>query len=270
MKEITLLLSAPWAWLLGRKLVELYRDRGILKPNYRGTAIAPALGPALLIGYLPALGLAGWLDASRAPRVMAVTAVLLGVSLFGLWDDLLADPVSGFKGHLGALWRGEITAGLLKMIIAGVVGFIFAITLPCPLKGKILAILLIALSANGLNLLDRRPGRALKLFIGAACILIWMAGPAKVLWLLLPLLTAALAIAPLDLGARAMLGDCGANLLGAALGIAAVYYLPFVAQLVITFFWISVHIFAEISSISLLIERHPLLKYLDGLGCSKK
>ncbi len=270
MKESILLLSAPWAWLLGRKLVELYRERGILKPNYRGTAITPALGPALLIGYLPALGVAGWLDGSRVPQIMAVTSVLLGSSLFGLWDDLLADPVSGFKGHLGALLKGEVTAGLLKMITAGAVGFIFAVALPCPLKGKILAVLLIALSANGLNLLDRRPGRALKAFFAGACSLILMAGPAKALWLLLPLLTVALAVAPLDFSARAMLGDCGANLLGAALGIAAVYYLPFAAQLAITFFWLAAHIYAEISSISLLIERHPLLKYLDGLGCSKE
>ncbi|HHX87614.1 MAG TPA: hypothetical protein GX693_05480 [Firmicutes bacterium] len=270
MRDGILLLAAPWAWLLGRKLVDLYRQRGILKLNYRGAAITPALGPVLLIGYLPALGLAGWLDHSRAPQVLAVAMVLLGASWFGLWDDLLADPVSGFKGHFGALLKGEVTAGLLKIATAGMVGTIFAATLPCSLREKILAMLLIALSANGLNLLDRRPGRALKAFFLGSWALISFAGPGKVLWLLMPLQLVALVVAPLDLRARAMLGDCGSNLLGAALGVTSVFYLTVPSQLAMVLLWLAVHIYAEISSISLLIERYPLLKYLDRLGCCKE
>ena len=105
MREALLFLTMPWTWLIGRKLIDLYRERGILKCNYRGKAIAPALGPALLVGYLPALALAGALESDRMPRIMAVTTVLLGAALFGLWDDLLTDPVSGFKGHLGPFPR---------------------------------------------------------------------------------------------------------------------------------------------------------------------
>ncbi len=268
MKESILLLSAPWAWFLGGKLADLYRERGILKPNYRGAEITPALGPAILLGYLPSLGLAGYLDCTRVPQVITIAAVLLGVSLFGLWDDLLADSVSGFRGHLGALVQGKITAGLLKMVLAGTVGLIFSLALPFPIGGKILAATLTALSANGLNLLDRRPGRALKVFFAGSGALILAAGPANILWLLLPLSAVALAVAPLDFGARAMLGDCGANLLGAALGVAAVYCLPFIPQLAIAIFWAAVHVYSEIYSISRFIERHPLLKYLDGLGCN--
>ena len=82
-------------------------------------------------------------------------------------------------------------------------------------------------------------------------------------------MTVALTLAPLDFAARAMLGDCGANLLGAALGTASVFYLPLTGRLAVTLFWLAIHVLAEISSISLLIERHPLLKYLDGLGRGK-
>ncbi len=263
-----MLLSMPWAWLIGKKLVTLYRERGILKENYRGAAIPPALGPALLVGYLPALVVAGGLESSRVPQIMAVSTLLLGACLLGLWDDLLADPVSGFKGHLGALFRGEITAGLLKMVIAGTVGLIFSLALPCSLKGKAVAVLLLALTTNGLNLLDRRPGRALKAFFVVSYLLIAMAGPEKVLWLLVPLLAVALVIAPLDFGARAMLGDSGANLLGAALGMVAVYHLSISLQLALIFLLLVLHIYAEFSSLTRFIERYPLLKYLDRLGCS--
>ena len=101
-------------------------------------------------------------------------------------------------------------------------------------------------------------------------LLIGIAGPARVLWLLLPLLAVALVLAPLDFGARAMLGDSGANLLGAALGMVAVYYLSFSLQLVIIFLLLAVHLYAELSSLTRLIERHPLLRYLDGLGCNEQ
>ena len=268
MEGIIIILSAPWAGFLGKKMVLLYRERGLLRTNYRGRTITPALGPVLLLGYLPVLALAAWFNPGRAHQLMAVTLVFMGVFLLGLWDDLLTDPVSGFKGHLGALINGEVTGGLLKMIIAGAVGLIFAAALPGQLKDKILAILLLALSANGLNLLDRQPGRALKAFFLGSLLFPVLTGSGELLRLLLPLLVPALVVAPLDLGERAMLGDSGANLLGAALGVAALYHPSFSARLLTVLFWLAVHIYAEFFSISRLIERNLFLRYLDRLGCN--
>ena len=84
--------------------------------------------------------------------------------------------------------------------------------------------------------------------------------------MLLPLLAAVLAVAPLDLNARAMLGDSGANLLGAALGAVAVLHLSFPAQIALLFLWCGVNILSEFISISALIEKSGWLRYLDLLG----
>ena len=88
--------------------------------------------------------------------------------------------------------------------------------------------------------------------------------------LLLPWLAAALVVAPWDLDAEGMLGDCGANLLGAVLGVGAVLALPLPAQLGLLFFWLAVNLSSEVVSFSRLIEEVPLLRFLDLLGRSRE
>lgn len=265
--EALALLATPlWTAAFGRRLVDFYNRSGMAKVNYRGKAVSPALGPALLLGYLPGAAAAVWSGGDPAP-VMALLFLLTGFAFLGLWDDLLNDTASGFKGHFGAGRRGRLTAGLLKVITALLVGIPFAGTLPFPPWRRLTALLLILLNANGLNLFDRRPGRALKIFFAGAVPIIFLARPpAAAVQLLLPLMAGALAVAPLDLEASGMLGDCGANLLGAALGIAAVLYLPLPLQAALLLFWFGVHLFCEYFSLSRLIESSPFLSRLDYLG----
>ena len=80
---------------------------------------------------------------------------------------------------------------------------------------------LVAASANLVNLLDLRPGRALKVvtLVGAAGAL---ASRAQGRRRFVAPTVAALAFLPGDVGERTMLGDAGANGLGALLGVAAV------------------------------------------------
>ena len=164
MSDALILLVAPiWAFWIGRRLIEFYGVRGAVKANYRGKKISPALGPALLLGYLPVAAVSIWTGGEVILWLSAGT-VALGVSLFGLWDDLIEDRTSGFKGHFGAGLRGKMTSGLLKVITAVPVAAIFTGSLPLPPLQRLTALLLILLSANGLNLLDRRPGRSIKAF----------------------------------------------------------------------------------------------------------
>ncbi len=269
MSEALALLGAPvWTYWIGMKLIEFYRGRGTLKTNYRGKQITTALGPALLLGYLAAVALLLWGGGDILP-VLSTVAVLLGFSFLGLWDDLMEDDTAGFKGHFGAARRGRITAGLLKVITAGLMAFIFAGTLPVPYLERLPALLLIPLSANALNLLDRRPGRAIKFFFLGAVLLIFFAPhAARAALLLLPLLVVTLAVAPLDLSAKGMLGDCGANLLGAALGVAAVSFLSPPVQTGLVALWTLLHLFSEYRSISRLVEHNRFLRCLDRLGRS--
>ena len=259
-------LAAPLgSAFIGGRLIEFYHRVGAAQPNYRGRAIPAALGPALLLGYLPGAAAAHWLGGT-VPS-FAVLFLWFGFAFLGLWDDLIMEKTSGFKGHFQAAWRGKITAGFLKSALGLLVGLLFCGNLPLSPWRRLAALLLILLSANGLNLFDRRPGRALKIFFPGAILLMFMASfPGAAARLLLPLVVGALTVAPLDLEARAMLGDCGANLLGAALGAGAVLYLTPASQVILLLFWAAVHLFCEFYSISVLIEKSPFLRRLDCLG----
>lgn len=130
--------------------------------------------------------------------------------------------------------------------------------------GRLLAAAVMAGTANALNLLDRRPGRALKAFLlgwlGLAATV-----PAAALELL-PVAGAALVLLPLDLGERAMLGDAGSNALGAALGWALAAHLAPVAQGTSLAVLVALHLLAEYRSLTELIEAVPPLRWLDSLG----
>lgn len=267
-EALTLLAAPLWTAAIGRRLIELYHRSGLARRNYRGLAVPPALGPALLLGCLPVAAVELWLGRDPAPA-MARLFLLTGFALYGLWDDLIGDGdmASGFRGHFGAGKEGRLTSGLLKVITALLVGAAFAGSLPFPNWRRLAALLLILLSANGVNLFDRCPGRALKVFFLGAALTMFLARPAAAAaQLLLPLLAASLAIAPLDLEASGMLGDCGSNLLGAALGMGAALYLPLAWQALLLLFWAGVHLCGEFFSLSRLIEKNSLLRRLDGLG----
>jgi UDP-GlcNAc:undecaprenyl-phosphate/decaprenyl-phosphate GlcNAc-1-phosphate transferase len=77
---------------------------------------------------------------------------------------------------------------------------------------------------------------------------------------------AGLALLPEDLGERAMLGDCGANALGAMLGAAAAASLPRPARIVLLAGIAGLTAASEKVSFTKVIERTPALHWLDMLG----
>src|SRR5690606_29750187 len=117
----------------------------------------------------------------------------------------------GFKGHFGALLRGRLTTGGLKALGGGLIAFFLALFLSSSWYDVVLNTLIIALFANMLNLLDLRPGRAVKgYFIFLLLILLLAKG--RVDWLLImPVIGAVLVYFPYDLKAKVMMGDAGSN-----------------------------------------------------------
>ena len=79
-------------------------------------------------------------------------------------------------------------------------------------------------------------------------------------------LGAALALLPEDLGERTMLGDAGANALGAMLGAAAASCLPRPARVALLAGMIALTVASEKISFTKVIERTPPLRRLDMLG----
>jgi hypothetical protein len=79
-------------------------------------------------------------------------------------------------------------------------------------------------------------------------------------------LGAAIALLPEDLGERAMLGDAGANALGALLGAAAAASLSRPARLTLLAAITGLTAASEVVSFTTVIERTPALRWLDMLG----
>jgi len=227
-----------------------------LRHNFRNRAVHLGAGPAAALGAIAGVAAAGW-----APR--ALTAITVGGGL-GLYDDLAgATHARGLRGHAAAFARGEVTTGLVKLVGLLAAGLVAAP--PRPGRGqresRIADAALIAGTANLVNLLDLRPGRALKVVALAAAPLA-AAGERTAT----ALLGSTAALLPGDLGERHMLGDCGANALGAALGLAMVERLGPVARIGALSTIVALTVASERTSFSAVIERQPVLAALDNIG----
>ena len=202
-----------------RQLVDALLAAGRLAVNHRGLRLP-------IVGWT--LGLRG---------NVAVTAI----AALGLADDVWSGPERGFKGHLGA---GN-TTGVLKLVGIPLVGFVAT--------RKLSGALLVALSANFLNQLDTKPGRALKAYLAGA------------IALRAPLGTAVLLL-PYDLREKVMLGDAGSNALGALLGLSSVSRLTGRSRWLAIGGLAGLTLIGERRSLGELIERTPVLRTIDGLG----
>jgi hypothetical protein len=207
----------------GRQLADLLLACGPQGVNFRGLR----------------LPLVGWALGAAVPGVAPVAAL-------GFADDLWSGPERGFRAHLGA----GLTTGTLKLV--GIP--LYALVRTRSLSGA----LLVGLSANAVNQLDTRPGRALKAFALGSLLLGGRVPPRAAI--------AAVLLAPYDLREMGMLGDGGSNALGAVLGFEAVAVvrgrsrwgaIAALGLLTLT---------GERRSLGELIESTPGLRELDRMG----
>ncbi|GAA1018332.1 hypothetical protein Aple_101290 [Acrocarpospora pleiomorpha] len=128
---------------------------------------------------------------------------------------------------------------------------------------------IIAGSANLANLFDLRPGRAIKvgLLAGAPLLAASLYGsrPATAALAAIPL-GAAVALLPEDLAERAMLGDAGANSMGALLGLAASVRLSRKARLGVLGVVVGLTAASEKVSFTKVIANNPVLHRIDMIG----
>ena len=203
----------------GRQLLDAVLASGPLAVNHRGLR----------------LPVVGWLLALRGDRAVAAVAAI------GLADDVWSGPERGFRRHLQA---GR-TTGVLKLVGIPIIGLLAT--------RKVSGSLLVGLSANFLNQLDTRPGRALKAYLLGALL---VRAPVR----------SAVFLLPYDLRETVMLGDAGSNALGAMLGLSSVSRLTGRSR------WLAVGALAGLTflgerrSLGELIERTPGLRMLDRLG----
>ncbi len=200
----------------------------------------------------PALAVGAGLAAVGQPAALIAG---LGAGAVGAYDDQAGGPhAKGLRGHLTALRHGQVTSGSVK--IGGLVAV--GLTAATGSRGldRLLRAAVVAGSANLLNLCDLRPGRALKVgVVGAAA----LREPGVAL-------TCAVLL-PGDLGERTMLGDTGANALGAVLATAFLRRDPArVSTVTALAGLVALTALSEVRSYSVLIEQTPPLRWLDALG----
>jgi hypothetical protein len=197
----------------------------------------------------------------RAALIAGVTAAAAGA----LDDRQGSTRVRGLQGHLGALRRGRLTTGAAKLGLIGAAGLAAGGLLAGDRRvRRLMAGGVIAASANMVNLLDVRPGRALKAGILAVAPLCRAPGSGGRLARLTGA-TAAGLLGP-DARERTMLGDTGANCLGALVGVALAAEAP-TRRLAVAFALLAAAtLVSERVSFSRLIEATPPLRWVDELG----
>ncbi|MGG1663923.1 UDP-N-acetylmuramyl pentapeptide phosphotransferase [Brevibacillus sp. NRS-1366] len=264
---------------------KLYR-LGMQRLNYRGMEVLTGGGVLIVVSTVVTLGaLLLFLKTKGTPLSILDEGLLLGAGMvvmafWGWQDDRSPDPiVKGFRGHFGALWhQGEMTSGLWKAWGGGSTAFLISLAFAQSFWSWLLAICLLAITPNVLNLFDLRPARALKVF----WFLLFIAGVAgyyagesagagQMAWVwFLPVITSSIFLFRHDAGGKIMLGDTGANALGFVVGYAFVITTPAYVQGLVLLLFISLHIVAEFISISQYIERFRWLRRMDSWGRSAK
>lgn len=282
MHALPFLVAFACAAVLAPAVLRALGASGHTRLNYRGRALPCPFGVLVLAASLAALVplmLVQQLTSTNVlyPQDPPVLVYVLGVLALGLVDDTLGQhasgegdgrriPPRGWRGHGAAALRGELSTGALKAV--GSLGLaLLAMSHLGLSNGRwLLASGVLVLATNAFNLLDLRPGRASKACVALGVALTAGSAQVRPLWTLGLFAAPALVAGVYDLRERAMLGDTGANLLGALAGLWLVLTLSPTGQLVALALLGAMTLYGELRSISALIERTPGLRALDSWG----
>ena len=271
------------------------------RTNFHGATVSLRGGVAMAGASVASAAVASALSDQPRAALGGVVASL-GGGLAGYIDDVDQGAhdggkvAKGLKGHLGALAHGQVTTGVIK--IAGIGASALAASAlvgskATSVSGKAadlaLNTVLIAGAANLANLLDLRPGRALKATVLVATPLSYFscaaaktpasgasgapsakpvspASPASAQRLLASGLNAAAITALVeDLQETTMLGDTGANAAGALLGTSLAANDSWKLRLETTLGVVGLILASEKVSFSKVIAANPALNWLDQL-----
>jgi len=258
------------AWLVLRPV---FGAEVLVRRNYRDRELPVAGGLAIVLAVLVVAAIAviaqvGWQAHTIVGADAAVLTVVLGFGILGLVDDLVGSGRDrGFRGHLREVSRGRLTAGGLKLLGGGCVALIAVYLSGGGSLGDLLRdAALVALAANLGNLFDLAPGRAIKLAVVAFTALFVLARAEALLRGAAVTVGAAAGLLWPDLRERMMLGDTGANPLGAVLGLAVVLVCAPSTRLFVLIAVLLLNLASEFISFSRIIAAVPPLRLLDAVG----
>jgi len=264
-------LGAQLFWLATRSV---FASPALVRSNWRDREVPTAVGvliPLVVIAVeagRAVLGAFGAGTAGTTPARVAVLVTVVGFALLGAIDDVAGSADQrGFRGHLGALMRWQATTGLLKLV--GGAALAIAVVGPLADRGPLRLVAdaaLVALSANLANLFDRAPGRVIKVGMGAFAVVVAVAGVRARLDTVAVVIGASVGLLVDDLRERLMLGDAGANGLGAVLGLSLVLTTRPVVRTGALVVVVALNVAGELVSFSRVIDAVPPLRALDRAG----
>lgn len=268
MVYLFVLVSLSLAFVTRPLFMNLLMEGDLLRPNYRGESIPLGMGLYLFFN-LAVLWSFGYVMGLYPIQRCFLLLMLTGVfSFLGFIDDLLGDEKArGLVGHFRCLLTGRLTTGGLKALGAAVMALVVVYYTCDTVTQAFVSWVTLLFTTNFINLLDLRPGRAVKVFLlGMFALFVATGWYANIWYLAIPLVPVVVYYFPLDLSAIAMMGDTGANLLGGILGYFIIQTVGFWGEVIIAFFLMLLHLYSERSSLSMMIEENRLLHWFDQLG----
>ena len=246
--------------------LQLLRPHLPKQSNFAGHSIPTSTGimfvPIILLTLLLVVG--DFVEVGKGGVAYLVYSLVAGT--VGFADDLWGGAgARGFKGHLGALGRGRVTTGIVKVLVLGVGALVVGVVLWGFGLAALVSGVILAGSANLANLLDVRPGRTLK-FLGVCVLVLLLVTPYGAALAVMGVLGGAAALFYFDLKGRIMLGDAGAAIFGVVPGYLVVVDGPDVVWWIALAVILGLTVLAEVSSISRLIEKVGALRWFDDWG----
>ena len=267
-KGIIFALGLVGTYLMIPLFKNLLVESNCIRPNYKGEMIPVSMG----IVFLPMIIINGIIVAFFTVDFVSIACLfififgIMAMFFAGIIDDTIGNrDVSGLKGHFKSLFKGKLTTGGFKALFGGFVGLIISVCISKNIADIIVNTLVIALSTNLMNLFDLRPGRAIKAYLVIMIpIYITLTGYIKALPLLI--LPNVLAYFNTDLKARGMMGDTGSNVLGISIGVLIAFGYGIKVRVAWLVFLVLMHLITEKFSLTKIIEKNKVLKFIDDLG----
>ena len=264
-------------------MLALPRARGVVRENYRGRVLPAAAGMrdrvAALLALAPLAALDELADADRCGPISRDALVyVLGVAMLGLLDDLLGGRAPAGAADVptrraaGAATRGPPRAGSLSTGVLKALGALGLALYVLSGQGHsageyLVGAGVLVLATNLFNLLDLRPGRAGKALValGVALTIATVGHAAR---------SDARPVRRARAGAAAVRPARAGDARGRGLerarrrspGIWLVLTLGTEGEVVALGVLALITLYGEFRSISALVERNPLLRWLDSLG----
>jgi UDP-N-acetylmuramyl pentapeptide phosphotransferase/UDP-N-acetylglucosamine-1-phosphate transferase len=246
---------------------ELLRVPALERTNYAGRAIPTAGGIFAVLALFVVTAIANSADPVEFGLSTRVAWLVGSFAVLGLFDDVVGNASArGLRGHVAAARRGQLTSGVVKLVFGVVIAW-SVIEPRVDTARHIAATILVAGCANVANLLDLAPARATKVALLVFLALVVFANDTLVAgeyWFVV----AIAGLMVFELRESLMLGDTGANPLGATIGfmLAGSLQESVLAMWLAAIVVLAINAAAEFVSFSRIIERVAPLRVFDQLG----